>query len=478
MLSKALDYIKLNNMIEKEDRIVAGVSGGADSVCLLYVLRKLCIEKKAYLIVVHINHGIRQEEAARDENFVKEMCTHMGIDFISYSFDVKKLSKDGGLSEEEAGRKVRYDAFIETCRLKKCNKIAIAHNKNDNAETILFNLFRGSGMKGLSGIDPNRRIITDKEEFRIIRPLLSVERKEIEEFLDNEGISYLIDSTNLTEDYSRNKIRNRILTYTIKEINSGAIHNINEAALQLKEALEYMEANILDRYGVLVKETEKEYRVSVHDILAEPVVIRKGIILNILEKLAGKRKDLEAKHVDAVLSLLEKQVGRRIHLPYKIIAERDYEEVKLYILKEEGKEALEESKFAPITIEVPGRVNIYQIMKVIETEIIDFDKNISIPKNSCAKWFDYDKIENAVEIRARKEGDYIQINRLGGTKKLKDYFIDQKIPRKLRDSQILVTDGSHIMWIPGNWDRMSEKYKVDETTKKILLMKMIDLEDK
>jgi tRNA(Ile)-lysidine synthase len=267
------------------------------------------------------------------------------------------------------------------------------------------------------------------------------------------------------------------MPYAVEEINSGAVDNINEAAVSLREIEEYVDAGIKVKYRDLVKREESTGYFSVEDIRKEPIVIQKGIIYKIMEELAGQRKDLEAKHVGAVLSLLDKQVGRCVHLPYRIIAEREYDRIKLYTADAVCGSGMEEGTIAPVKIKTPGTVNNYEIGKSFKTELINYKKNITIPKSSCMKWFDYDKIENAVEIRTRKEGDYIQINETGGNKKLKDYFIDHKIPKKLRDSQILIADGSHIMWIPGEWDRMSEKYKVSESTTKILLMKMCDLEE-
>lgn len=367
--------------------------------------------------------------------------------------------------------------FWKPAEIKKCNKIAIAHNKNDNAETVLFHLFRGSGIRGLGGIEPKRMIPADFGDILLIRPLLCTERKEIESFLNSRGIIYQTDSTNLAEDYSRNKIRNRIMSYAVEEINSGAVDNINEAAASLREIEEYMEAGIKVKYRALVKREESSCYFSVEEMRKEPAVIQKGIVYKMMEELAGQRKDLEAKHVGAVLSLLDKQVGRCVHLPYRIIAEREYDRVKLYPSDAAYGNYKEENSIAPVKIRIPGEVNIDSIGKSFKIELINYKKNTPIPKSSCMKWFDYDKIENAVEIRTRKEGDYIQINESGGNKKLKDYFIDHKIPKKLRESQILIADGSHIMWIPGEWDRMSEKYKVSESTTKILLMKMCDLEE-
>ncbi len=478
MLSKAWDYINVNKMIEKGDRIVVGVSGGADSVCLLYVLDQYCRENGTEIIVVHINHGIRGEEALRDETFVRDLCKRIDVPFYGFSYDVKKLSKELGLSEEETGRKVRYEAFLEICKIKGCNKIAIAHNRNDNAETVLFHLFRGSGMRGLSGINPMRDMNTDYGKVIIIRPLLCVERKEIEEYLEREDIDYQTDSTNLTDDYSRNKIRNRILSYAVDQINSGAIGNIAEAALQLREAQDYIDEEINMIYPVLVKQWNAVYRININDFLLKAPVIQKGILLRIMENLAGMRKNLEAKHVEAVLSLLSKQVGRLIHLPYGIIAEREYDDIKLSIEEKSDHNIVrEEDTYLPIAVTIPGITVVPKYRKILETELIDIKNNRTIPKSSCVKWFDYDKIENTVELRTRRIGDFIQVNRIGGSKKLKDYFIDHKIPRDLRDGLLLIADGSHVMWIYGVWDRMSEKYKVDENTKRVLSMKMLDLEE-
>lgn len=476
MLRKALDYIKLNNMIEKGDRIVIGVSGGADSVCLLYVLEEYCRSQEAVLIAVHVNHNIRGEEAARDEQFVKDLCSRMNVDYRSFSADVKGIAKEQGLSEEEAGRKVRYEAFFEICRKDKCNKIAIAHNKNDNAETVLFHLFRGTGLRGLTGIEPKRCNDTEAGRITLIRPLLCIERKEIEDFLHGKGIDYQNDSTNNTEAYSRNKIRNRILKYAAGEINSGVIGNIAETALQVKEAQEYIDANVARRYESLVIKDKDIYSIPAAAFLEEPPVIQKGILLRIIKQLAGKLKDIEAKHVEAARALFTKPVGRRINLPYQMVAEREYEVVRFFCEIQSDNPAFEEP-MEPMQVSIPGLTCVVMKKLAFEAYLMPYKNNQTIPKSSCVKWFDYDKIENAVEIRTRREGDYIQINSHGGNKKLKDYLIDRKIPRKQRDAQLLIADGSHVMWILDAGDRISERYKISDSTTRILVMNKLDVED-
>ena len=476
MIHKVKAYIADHQMLSKGDRVVAGVSGGADSICLLHVLLLLREEYELTLAVIHINHGIRGPEAERDESFVKEFCKRNGIEYESSYYDVRKIARDEGISEEEAGRKVRYEAFFHYCEEHKFNRLAIAHNKNDNAETVLFHLFRGAGIRGMSGIEPCRTISLESGEVTLIRPLLDVTREEIEKFLGREDIPYLVDSTNLTDEYSRNKIRNQILTYASREINTQAVSNIADAAVTLREIEDYLDAQIQERFVAIVHRKEEGYRVSIDCLRREPRVIQKGIVILILQKLAGKSRDLEAKHVTASLTLLSKQVSRRINLPYGIIAEREYDNIRFFRDTSPVQGTAEEA-FQAVTMKVPGVTDLPGGTKAFVTEIFPCKKYDPIPKNSCAKWFDYDKIENAVEIRTRREGDYIQINASGGRKKLKDYFIDQKIPQKVRNSQILITDGSHVMWIPGMGDRMSEKYKVEPSTTRILLIKMIDLEE-
>jgi len=473
MFEKVCSFISENNLIEDNDRIVVGVSGGADSVCLLNILHRLSQNRNIRLFAVHINHGLRGKEADLDEEFVKKICSQWGIEIFSFSYDVRRIASCEGMTEEEAGRYIRYRTFYDLCKKNICNKIAVAHNKNDNAETFLFNLFRGSGIKGLTGIQAKRTVADDGHNIDIIRPLLCVERNEIEAYLQAEGISYRTDSSNLSDDYTRNRIRNRILAYAVEEINRQAVKNIYEASLKLQEAWDYIEDNISLCYEKIVEHRNNEYRIPVRELLNEAAIIQKGLIRHIIKNMTGRLRDLEAKHIDAVLALCDRQVGKLVQLPYGIVAEREYDNI---LLRHKSSQSRENSLIKPVTVNIPGTTRIEGRNLVVVTELFEYKKGMQIPKNSCIKWFDYDKIKNAVEIRSRREGDYLCINSSGGIKKLKDYFIDVKIPRFLRDSQLLVTDGSHVIWIPEAGSRISEYYKVDENTKNILLMKLINME--
>lgn len=470
-----------NNMITKGDRIVLGVSGGADSVCLFHVFLQLMPFFNLSLFVVHVNHGIRGEEAEEDEAFVKELCENAKVPFWCVKADIPAIAKMEGITEEEAGRKVRYEAFYKCVEKNKCNKIAIAHNKNDNAETMLFHLFRGSGVKGLTGISPKRDVI--------IRPLLCVTRKEIETYLEQQNISFRTDRTNLTQDYSRNKIRHRILTFAQEEINIKAIEHMAHTANQLRLMENYLEKNVDLAYNRLVIcNKDNSFRMKVKELQQEDLIMQQGIIRKVFYQLANQLKDIDAVHIDLVLELLTKEVGKRLHLPYGIQAEKGYEYITMSVnhsrqdKKDSNKtSAKEEIAGFEHVLNIPGDTYIPEINHSFRTRIIKYKKNLIIPQDGYTKWFDYDKINNTVLIRSRNSGDYIQIDSKGNNskesnallsnspwsrKKIKSLFIDEKIPREERDLVPLVADGSHIMWVVGN--RISEAYKINEDTKAIL----------
>ncbi len=457
MLRKVEEYIKEQGMIKQGDRIVAGVSGGADSVCLFRVLLELMPIYNLKLFVVHINHGIRGKEANEDEAFVKDLCSAAGVSFTSVYKDIPKISAAEGLTTEEAGRKVRYEEFYKCFQENKCNKIAIAHNKNDSAETILFHLFRGSGIRGLTGIKAIRN--------EIIRPLLNTTRVEIEAYLQEKGISYREDASNYTMDYARNRIRLGILPLAADTINSRVIEHITGAGKQLAEIEHYIDKMTQIAIERTVRQDLNAYILAEKEFLQEDIVIKKAIIREILGKLLVGLKDLDALHVDLILELFEKDTGKILNLPGGIIAERGYETVSLY-LNQYNLENREKKSLADYTLKIPGTTNITECNIILNSKLIKYKKNMIIPQNGCTKWFDYDKIKNTVLIRGRKSGDFIQINNQGNTKKLKQLFIDEKIPKDTRDSLPLITDGSHVMWILGH--RMSEAYKVWEGTKLIL----------
>ena len=445
MKKKVLEFIRKNKLVKKGNSVVLGVSGGADSICMLKLLSDLQKRLGISLYVLHINHMIRGEEADQDAAFVKKICTKFKVPHRVINVDVPALAEREGLSEEEAGRYVRYDEFSKYAYEVGATKIAVAHNSNDNAETVLMNLARGTGIKGLGGIPPKREMEdANGNVVEVIRPILCLSRKEIEYYLKENEIEYRNDSTNDSTDYTRNKIRLEIMPL-LENINDNAMQNITNASNELADTSDYIEKDVDEAYEEFVTEEDGKLFLSDESFAIDPIVLT-GVIRKMIENIAGKLKDITRIHVGDVVSLSEKQVGKKIDLPYSIVAEREYEGISMF---SESNETESETKNKEV---------------IISFEEDDFDRT-SIEELKYTKWLDYDKIDDVV-VRTRQKGDYIVIDGDGATKKLKKYFIDEKIPRRERDEVLLVADGNHILWVVGY--RISEDVKVTPDTKKVV----------
>lgn len=462
MIKKVLAYIEKYQMIASKDTIVAGVSGGADSVCLLFMLLEIQRQIPFSLEVVHINHGIRQD-AAEDACFVKELCEKEGVPFHLVEADIKERAKARGISEEEAGREVRYQAFEEALSDKQ-GRIAVAHNSNDRAETMLFHLFRGTGLAGAGGIPPVNG--------KVIRPLLCLKREEIERWLEAKGISFCQDSTNAEDLYTRNRIRHHILTYAEKEICKGAVVNMNRAADQFLGAEEYIRrqtAEAMKRCALKEKEHRKVI-IKIPEFLKEDAYIRGRILLESVAMAAGCKKDITAAHIKSMEMLFEGEGNKEIHLPYDITVYKKYE-LGMIQRKEKRKDREfpgqqeEETYQIPLPLLKPFTVCIPGLGKA-EFTVFSRKDSQNIPQKTYTKWFDYDKITSSVMFRTKRPGDYLTINQQMGHKSLQDYFVNEKVPREDRSRIYLLTEGSHVMWIPGY--RISEYYKIHKNTRTVL----------
>jgi len=379
--------------------------------------------------------------------------------------DVMQLAKAQGMSTEEAGRKVRYEAFLQVLEQVDSGalaggrgKIAVAHNANDQAETMLFHLFRGSGLTGLCGIRPVRE--------QIIRPLLCVERGEIEDFLEQKGMSYCIDKTNDEDTYTRNRIRHHILPYAREWVSEGAISHMTNTAQLLQETEDFVKQVTQMAYDKCVtsvgRETDQGLQLQIPEALTYPPLIRKYLILSVLEECIPARKDVTARHISAVVSFLENPGNRCLSLPGGFVARREYD--RLIVERDPVGQELPGQAWAidPADtgeIGVPG-------LGTLEFQVFDRKILQDIPQNQYTKWFDYDKIKESLTLRTRKEGDYLTIDRGLSRKSLQDYMVNEKIPRQVRDQVWLLADGQHILWVIGY--RISQAYKVSEETKRIL----------
>lgn len=467
MFEKVKDYIREQEMLSSQDIVIVGVSGGADSVCLLTILHMLQEEYQLKLFAVHVNHMLRGKEADEDEAYVQQLCDRYSIPLYCVHEDVKKLAELSQTTIEEAGRNLRYQSFEQEFKRVSAHKIAVAHNRNDNAETVLFHLFRGTSLTGMTGIP--------KKRGQIIRPLLCVTREEIEGFLLEQGRAYRTDSTNLCNDYTRNKIRLDLLPIATKEINEKAVDHITSLAEQLTEVADYIERVVNKEFVRIVTVSEKEISIALEEFHPLEEFIKREMIRKALKTLGGLR-DIEAVHLKEVVKLAQMQVGKEIHLPNHIIAKRGYNTLivchrstKLeHCFQDEIEEKIQFvcSVGAEASLEKPQEQTVEIFGKRLKMRIFPYINSMIIPKNSYTKWYDYDKIRGAVVIRARQEGDFLWIHPDGKTKSLKSLMVDQKIPREERDKIPLVVCDSHVLWAVGI--RSSEAYRIDQNTRWVL----------
>jgi len=499
---KILSFMKKNHMTDRGDSVLAAVSGGADSVCLLLLLHEMAAELGIKVFAFHMNHGIRGAEADQDERFVMELCERLNIPLTVAHEKVEEYAAERGLSGEEAGRILRYHHLGETAEKYQCAKIAVAHHEDDDAETVLLNLFRGSGLTGLSGIRPVRE--------NIIRPLLCVSRKEIEEYLNEQELSWCEDSTNKENDYTRNKIRNELLPWVTENINSRAAEHIlavSEFAAQADayfemEAERILEENCSKRReegkqpnsknageadgkesgtGQSSKVTENEMKMCTKintDIFdPQPEILKTYIVRRMILNAAGKAKDITERHIRSVMDLSGPGGGHTVDLPYGLKAVRGYETLGIVQNKNPSQmsESDQKQERKPVfENKINPETDMDEILDLGGTHIrlhaVHRKKELEIPKNQYTKWFDYDKINVGLSIRYRKNGDYLTLSG-GGKKKLRRYMIDEKIPENERDRIPVLADGDHVLWVVGY--RISDYYKITDETEHILEAEVI-----
>ena len=455
MLS-VLDFVNEQNLLEDGDGVLLGVSGGADSVCLLFQFMKIMEYIDIRLHVIYVDHGIRGEESFEDGRFVKALCNQLYMPYTLISVDVPTYCKHMGLSTEEGARKLRYEAFFEEARRLGLNKIATAHNANDNAETILFQMIRGTGVKGLTGMDP----ISMREGYTLIRPLLETSREEIETYLNEIGQSYRTDSTNLTDDYARNKIRHQILPL-MEEINKKAVDHINQAGRAVGKIFRDVEEDALDALQTISGEEGLDlWR------LRQIEEGKRSEILLAWLKMQGAAHNVTKAHIEMLNELIFMEVGREYHLPHGFVVRNGYTHLRLLKRESETKREPEESR---ITVPLFSQEESYSLsLKGLDVRFRTriAGENEQLPTKTYAKVFDYGKINGSMEIRHRKEGDYLVIHPDGRKKLLQDYFVEEKVPKEERDSVWMLCQGSKVIWIFGM--RNSEDYRIDEYTKNIL----------
>lgn len=456
---KVYNYIKNHIKIKKHSVVLLGVSGGSDSIALfrlmLYLKDLLLINIK----VIHIEHGIRGDDSIKDMLFTKELANKYKVPFCAIHVDVLSYKKNNGMSEEEAARYLRYKSFKEKADeelLQNKNVyIAVAHHKEDNVETILLQMLRGTGLRGITGMKEKRD--------NIIRPLLILSKQEILTYLADKKQEYRDDYTNFDDSFDRNKIRHNILPL-FNEINNKAIDHILDMAEKVRNVEEYINY----KAKIYIKNNTEEKKLKIKNLTKEDMIIREYVILNFLRNSVTKGKDISKKQVDSVVSLISKENGKSISLSGNISIVKSND--MLYI-KENG--VNEKSNDKKNTDEIfidelkPLEERIYNYLGYeIKLRCLKKDKDFIISKSIYTKYLDYDIIKNSLSLRTRQEKDYFFIDEKNHKKTLKKYFIDEKIDRYKRDTVPLLATNHRICYIIGY--RMCESLRVKKETENIL----------
>lgn len=497
---KVQRYIRENGMLKKGDKLVLGVSGGADSVCLLMLLKDLQEEYGLSLYVVHVNHGIRTD-AGKDADYVRKLCEAYEVPFYLFEEDIPRQSREWGMSEEETGRKIRYRCFWQVAQKTGADKIATAHHLGDQAETVLFHLIRGTDLSGMAGIRP----VTEWEDETkptaeaegkkiVIRPLLCVTKDEIMEYLKKQSISWQEDITNQDIVYMRNKLRNQILPQLF-EINERAVEHIAQFAQCAREQQAFFDKTVQrylaeyvtkyegaehgkDKSGAVFYQENKvaDYMTNRKQLLSQEPLLSKAVIYEMLIGVCGSRQNLTKKHVAAVYGLLNGQSGQKIDLPYGTEAKISYENLIIRkCSKVDNEPVFYKQRIAigkDMSISLPdGRVLVVKSVKrenVSEKEWENLRNKAVNQKNNYTKLFDCDTIKDTLYARKPEKEDYFIINEAGNRKRLSRYFIDCKIPEEVRRESIVVAMDHEVLWLVCG--RRCENHKIKDSTKQILVI--------
>ncbi|MGA1839873.1 MAG: tRNA lysidine(34) synthetase TilS [bacterium] len=481
-----LDY----SLLEENDHVLVACSGGPDSMALFHVLKEISSEYALTLYLIHLNHGIRKE-ADEDEAFVRQIAGDSGLEIVTGRVDCLALSKRWKISLEGAARKARYEFFRAQARNLGVSKIALGHTADDQAETLLMRLLRGSGLKGMAGISPIRH----RDGVCYIRPLIRCQRPEILKYLSSRNIPFKTDKTNLKACCTRNRIRLELIPYLKKEFNPSLVNTLSKTTellredhLALKETVSGIEKriekgskkidtakdalNTLPFIEISGKETQS---LHIEDLKTQPLGIQRRILWKSLSHFNQKPGSIHFEHIQAIIRLINRsEGGGELDLPGGINAYRSggnlfltrYGTGREKYLKRRSEEEKRNINHYPLNI--PGSTFIPFFNLTLKASLLDINEITEIPADPKAAFLDYDTITGPLQVRRRFPGDRFHPLGMPSEKKLKEFFIDMKVPRRIRDVWPLLAGGSKIFWVLGL--RIGHPYRVTSSTSKILKM--------
>jgi len=453
LIMKVDETIRRNGLLCAGDSVLVGFSGGPDSTCLLSVLHALRDIYRCAIHALYVNHNLRPDEIPAEIAFCKTFCEELGVAFMERSIDIVPFSKAHRVNLQEAARELRYQAFQDAALEVKANRIALGHTADDQAETFIMRLSRGSGPAGLSGIPAKRG--------SIIRPLIEAERREIEEFLKTRDIVPVTDSSNLKEDYFRNKVRMSVMP-VLKHSNPNLLRAICHTMAILQEEERYFEVLVTKTLMKLIsRKTGRRIELFLAPMESMDKVILRRVLRRAIQETEGLR-GVGFGHIEDIIRLIRKgTAGSRLMLPRGIRVIREY--ALLVITSEEP------VRIAEYQLAVPGETVIVGAGLVITASIEQDAEQMGNGRSTVL--LDADRVKLPLAVRPRRAGDSFHPLGFGRTKKVQDLFVDLKVPRDERDSVPIVTSGDDIIWVAGY--RADDRFKVTEHTKKFLRLGIV-----
>ncbi len=474
IMDKVWNSIERFSMLKPEESVLAAVSGGADSVAMIHFLSRFSERTRWRLAVAHFNHCLRGAESDRDSRFVRSLAESLGLSCFQGKADVEAFAKRSGLSLEEAARNLRYAFLRETAQIRGFDKIALGHNKNDSAETVMINLLRGSGPRGLSGIPPVRD--------DIVRPLIEIEREEIERFLSNEKIGFVFDSSNSDTRFVRNRVRNILIPLLEKDYNPEIVDALNRAALIVRDEQDWLDNMLEDIYNkVKTIREDPSVALSVRELKKLHVAAARLVVRKAFAEAKGDLRRIAQMHVETVVRLAnENDELRKMDFPGPVRVERRGEFLVFVRRKSSSRPAKEDRSRGGFEYEVarPGTaVSIKETgtaIRITETDppALDGSGKLEIPmENPRCAYIDADSVAFPVKIRSFRPGDRFTPLGLCGVRKLKKFFIDNKVPLLDKGRVPILESRGKIFWVAGY--RIDESHKISESTRRALKLELL-----
>ncbi len=460
---RVLRFIEEHHLVSPGEPLSVAVSGGADSVCLLHVLFALKNELGVELHVAHLDHRLRGAESRADAEYVAHLAQRLALPATIEERDVKAYQVERRISLEEAAREVRYRFLAETAKSIGARQVAVGHTVDDHIETILMHLIRGAGTRGLRGLQPSNLWQSLEKSVTVVRPLLTVSRQETADYCRSHDLNPRIDSSNLSLSPLRNRIRQQLLPL-LRNYNPQIADALLRTARISGDELAFIDEEASKIWSEVAQEKEKAIVLDKEKFYRLPLALKRHLLRVAIEKLVGNLKDIEACHIEEIVSALAKPAGKRVSLPAGLLFTIEYDK---YLL---GTDPAALSPFPVLEgefpLKIPGETSLPDWH--VEASIIPPDA-MKETESDYEAYLDFGLTGNRLLVRCRKPGDRFQPLGMDQPKKLSEFMIDAKIPHSWRDRVPIVCSQKHILWVVG-W-RIDDRVKVTEETKQVLFLK-------